>query len=171
MNRKSKRKRNPIGCLSLLVIVLAVGAVVAFQALSPLFRRTAVIQTGGMGNQHQAEAVIVRDEELTDAEGVTSILYFADEGDLVYKGNKIAEIYSSGYSQTEVNKLDNIRQQIRQYHQEVILTSYADPQLERLDADVLARAQEVKLLIQRRGKGSLLNLQRQLAAALSARQT
>lgn len=153
--------------MALAGIALAYGAYIAVDGL---VRRTAVIESGNMGNQYAATAVVVRNEELTDAEGLTSITYFADEGEPVYKGNKIAEIYSSGYSQTDMNKLLNVRAQIKAYHQTLLASAYTDLVLDRYDEQILTTAREIGALVRGGERGNLLGLQRQLEDAMGSRQ-
>ena len=77
---------------------------------------TAIVTEGSMGSQYQGEIVIARNETLYDAEGVTRTDYIAEEGSHLYKGNVICQVYSSGYNQTEINKLENYRSAIQQSH-------------------------------------------------------
>ncbi|HML45601.1 MAG TPA: HlyD family efflux transporter periplasmic adaptor subunit [Clostridia bacterium] len=170
MNRRVVGRRSSGGAFIMLVI-LAVLGVLLWRGYVAIFHTSAVVQEGALGNQYTAEAIIVRNETRQDADSVTRILYYADEGSLVYKSNKIAEIYSSGYSQTEVNKLETVRTQIKDYHLSVLLTGYVDPQLDRLDAEIMTRTREIRKIVQGLSEGNLLNLRRQLQAAMTARQT
>lgn len=171
MTKKRRRKRRiAFRFYVLLFVALCVFLYAVYTAVSGLFVKTAVITSGNMGNQYRASAVIVRNETLTTAEGLTSIAYFADEGEVVYKGNKIAEIYSTGYSQTDMNKLLNIRSQIKAYHKTLQASSYTDLQLERMNNGVLTLASDVRRIVQQDSSGNLLNLSRQLDSAMENRQ-
>lgn len=132
---------------------------------------TAIVSAGSMGSQYQGEIVIARDETLYDAEGVTRIDFVAEEGSHIYKGNVICQVYSSGYNQTEINKLENYRSAIQQYHKEQVMKNYVDAQLEKLDLDVDTLSLEVRTLVQGEGVGNLNNLEKQLSTAIKARQT
>lgn len=131
---------------------------------------TAIVTEGSMGSQYQGEIVIARNEALYDAEGVTRTDYIAEEGSHLYKGNVICQVYSSGYNQTEINKLENYRSAIQQYHKEQVMKNYVDAQLEKLDLQVDTLALEVRTLVQGQGVGSLNNLEKQLTNAINARQ-
>lgn len=131
---------------------------------------TAIVQQSSTGNQYVGDIVIIRNEKLYDAEGVTRVDYITEEGARVYKGEAICTVYSAGYSQTEINKLETYRQKIQQYHKESILSREVDTQLEKLDALVSSYALQIRMLVQGEGQGSLNNLQKQLTSALSSRQ-
>ena len=78
--------------------------------------KTAIVTQSSAGNQYVGDIVIVRNEKLYDSEGVTRVDYITDEGARVYKGEAVCTVYSAGYSQTEITKLQNYRQKIQQYH-------------------------------------------------------
>lgn len=168
------RRRRQQGSFSrslAVVIALAAMGYLIYALVSNFSSQTAVIESGNMGNQYNAEAVIVRNESLTDAEGLSSVKYYADEGELIYKGGKIAEVYSSGYSQTDINKLLSTRSEIKSQVKAALASVQADAELNRLDGQVLDYARELSMLVQDREQGNLLNLERQLSTALSNRQS
>lgn len=171
MKRRRAKRRVAFRFYVLLFIALCVFLYAIYIAISGMFVKTAVITSGNMGNQYHANAVIVRDETLTSAEGLTSITYYANEGEIVYKGNKIAEIYSTGYSQTDMNKLLNIRSQIKSYHKTLQASSFTDLQLERMNTNVLTLTADISKIVREGASGNLLNLSRQLDTAMENRQT
>ena len=131
---------------------------------------TAIVTQASLGSQYQGQIVIVRDETLYDAEGVTRVDYVAEEGSHLYKGGVICRVYSSGYNQTEINKLENYRSAIQQYHKEQVMQNYVDAQLDRLNSQIDALALEIRTLVQGQGVGSLNNLETQMTSALNSRQ-
>lgn len=131
---------------------------------------TAIVTQASLGSQYQGQIVIVRDETLYDAEGVTRVDYVAEEGSHLYKGGVICRVYSSGYNQTEINKLENYRSVIQQYHKEQVMQNYVDAQLDRLNSQIDALALEIRTLVQGKGVGSLNNLETQMTSALNSRQ-
>ena len=114
---------------------------------------TAIVTQASLGSQYQGQIVIVRDETLYDAEGVTRVDYVAEEGSHLYKGGVICRVYSSGYNQTEINKLENYRSAIQQYHKEQVMQNYVDAQLDRLNSQIDALALEIRTLVQGQGRG------------------
>lgn len=108
----------------------------------------ATIEAGTLGARYKGDAVIVRDEVPYDAEGVISVDYLAEEGSVVYNRNNICEVYSSGYNSRESVTLQDYRDQIKEYQQSLLAEASApDPQLERLDAEVIEKAKEIRQMI------------------------
>ncbi len=171
MRGRRKKRRVAFRFYVLLFVALCVFLYAGYLAISSMFTKTAVITAGDMGNQYHANAVVVRNEALTTAEGLTSITYYADEGEIVYKGNKIAEIYSTGYSQTDMNKLLNIRSQIKAQHKALAASSYTDLQLDRMNTNVLSIAADIRSVARKEATGNLLNLMRQMDTAMANRQS
>ena len=66
-------------------MLAAVGAIVYMLAsgMGAGRQTTAILHKEKVGNQHQGQAVIVRDERLVDAESITNIDFIAEEGELV----------------------------------------------------------------------------------------
>ena len=154
------------------LILLALIALMLFLWLNQRNRlgTTAIVTQSSLGSQYQGQIVIVRDETLYDAEGVTRIDYVAEEGSHLYKGGVICRVYSSGYNQTEINKLESYRSAIQQYHKEQVMQNYVDAQLDRLNSQIDALALEIRTLVQGQGVGSLNNLETQMTSALNSRQ-
>ena len=171
MKKRRKKRRVAFRFYVFLFVVLCGFLYACYLVVGGMFEKTAVITAGNMGNQYHANAVIVRNETLTSAEGLTSITYYADEGEVVYKGNKIAEIYSTGYSQTDMNKLLNIRSQIKAQHKSLAASSYTDLQLDRMNTNVLSIAADIRSVARKEATGNLLNLVRQMDTAMSNRQS
>ncbi|GHU83465.1 hypothetical protein FACS1894196_3410 [Clostridia bacterium] len=154
--------------LAVLVGLLAYGG---YLALDRVVRRTAIIEADTSRVQYAADAVIARSEVLTDVEGLSKINYYADEGAMVYRGNRIAAVYTTGYSKTNENKLLDIRAKIKNYLKSLLASAYADQALERLDQQISAYTHELELLVHGEARGNLLSLERQLRTKLAERQT
>ncbi len=165
------RKKMGVGRILLVLAVLGFSGWYVYTTLMPSGGiRTAVIQSGNLGSSFHGDALIVRNETAYDEEGVTSIQYLAEEGSKVYKGDLICMVYSSGYSQKEVNSLQGYRDQIKQYLNGLIAQqSTFDQKMTRLEGEVLQGAREVRRLVQG-AKGNLLNLEKVLDTAIDARQ-
>lgn len=170
MARRSRRRRTPIATYAVVVIAAFIICSVVYIVISSNVHSTAVIEIGDMGNQYKAEAVIVRNENVTDVEGLTSVKYSANEGQITLKGDRIAEVYAAGYSQTDVNRLLNIRAEIKSSVKTILSAEYSDARLETHDKQILMDAQEISALLHGTETGNLLNLQRQLTTSLTDRQ-
>ena len=155
-------------------VIVAVAILLLVYGGSKVFerfvQRTAVISSGNMATKYNADAVIMRDERVTDEEGLVRITYHAEEGTIVFRGNKIAEVVTAGYSQSDMNMLMTTRTNINSYHKHLIASTHTDSQLDSLGAQILERAHELELMVQGKAKGNLINLNRQLQSALDERQ-
>lgn len=132
---------------------------------------TAVVEAGTMGENHTGDALIVRNETAYDDEGVQSIEYVAQEGSVVYRGDVICYVYSTGYSTKEMTTLQDYRDQIKDYQQTLLKSETAyDQKMTRLENEVLERGLEVRSLVQG-ARGNLLNQETILEGAISERQS
>lgn len=130
---------------------------------------TAVALQSMMGNTYSGTAVIVRNERLTESETNTSVDFVADEGKRINRSATICRVYSSGYNQTEISRLQDYREQIQAYHANQVFKNYVDAELESENRDISTLAQQVRTLVQGHGAGSLGNLERQLTSVLNER--
>lgn len=153
----------------LLLLIVAVGGYFAWREFYPHTARTAVIGVASASDTRTMEGVIIRDEPVTSYEGTGRVSFVASEGEMVKAGDEVAYVYASGYSEKEMLKLEDVRQSIREYHQE-ILSNIVDQELERLDNNVNAKAVELKTLINHKSSGSLIRLVEQLEDAMLERQ-
>lgn len=131
---------------------------------------TAQIELDMMGNTFRGDALIVRNETAFDEEGVQNIEYEAEEGSLVYRTNPLCYVYSTGYSTSEMNTLQDYRDQINDYQQTLLAAETAyDQRMEMLESEVVERGLEVRSLVQG-SRGNLINQEGILATAITQRQ-
>ena len=153
------------------VFLLAV-ALIAFLIVRPYLsfgEKVEVLSIASSAYTHTTDAVIIRDETLITAESVTRIEYIAAENTLVHSGDTVAYLYSTGYSQTELTKLETVRENIQAYHK-TKLENIIDNDLERLDLIVDQRAAEFKNLVVNKKGGNLILVNRLLETAMVNRQ-
>ena len=165
--RKKKLSR-----FQLLIILIAVvsAAVYIVTALMPAQSKYGTISAGMLGAHYTGDALIVRDETPYESESVTNIEYMAEEGKVISRGMTICQVYSSGYSTKEMTTLQDDRDQIRDYQRTLIDSESAyDAKMERVEADALTRAKEVREIISG-VRGNLSNQESLLKAAITARQ-
>ncbi|MBQ8537704.1 MAG: hypothetical protein IJ461_09925 [Clostridia bacterium] len=155
------------------VIVIAVLAFAGWYVYENMFdhgSQYAMIETGTLGPSYMGDALIVRDEVPYDAEGVTSVDYIAQEGAVLRTGEKICDVYSSGYNQKEMTTLQDYRDQIKEKQLGLLQEETAyDQKMMRLETEVLERAKEVRLLAHG-AKGNMVNQEGILDTAITARQ-
>ncbi len=159
------------GRMMILVLALALVGVTVWQ-ISGLIgghSTTAIARGGVLGNEYQGTLVIARNEMLYETENKTSVDFVASEGSKVSRSSVICKVYSSGYNQTEINRLQTQREEIQNYHVNQVLSTYVDAALDAENDEIDSLAQQVRTLVQGRGVGSLSNLEMQLQSALTAR--
>ena len=129
----------------------------------------AIIEPGSASYSRSTDAVIIRDEEVFSSGTIARVEYVAMENTLLNAGDTIAYLYSTGYSESELERLEDIRANIQAYHK-TILNNIVDNDLNRLDRIVDMRALELKALVTHQTTGNLLTLTRQLETAMVDRQ-
>ena len=167
-----KPPKKKLNILQLLILLAALGFAIWYlvKTLAPAASPYATITAGTLGARYSGDCLIVRNETPFDAEGVTSVDYKAEEGSLVQRGDTICNVYSSSLSTKEVTALQDYRDQIRDYQLQLLSaeTTY-DAKMARVESDVLSRAREVREMIAG-ARGSLINQEKLLDAAINARQ-
>ena len=131
--------------------------------------REAIIEPGSASYSRSTDAVIIRDEEVFSSGTIARVEYVAMENTLLNAGDTIAYLYSTGYSESELERLEDIRANIQAYRK-TILNNIVDNDLNRLDRIVDMRALELKALVTHQTTGNLLTLTRQLETAMVDRQ-
>ena len=153
-------------------LFLAILLGIVFLIVRPYLSFGEKVEAIGMAssaNTQTMDAVLIRDEHLTTADSVARIEYAAPENTLVYEGGTVAYLYSTGYSQTELEKLETVRENIQAYHK-LKLENIIDTNLERLDLIVDQRALEFKNLVTHKSDGNLIIMNRLLETAMVNRQ-
>ena len=176
MSAKKKRKKKQGGLGALIFVLLVIAAivvgVVVWQARGYLSESatTAIVKSSApLGNSYTGTLVVARNETLYETENMTRIDFVASEGSRVSKSGIICKVYSSGYNQTEINRLQSYREEIQAYHTSQVLSTYVDAELDSDNEEIAALAQQVRTLVQGKGVGSLSNLEKQLGSALTVR--
>ena len=132
---------------------------------------TAQIRQASLGEQYTGDGLIVRDESVYDAEGVTRVEYVAEEGQLVRYNTEICRIFAAGYSTRDMTSLQDYRDQIRTY-QRTLLTSETTIEGQRyaMESNVLQSVRQIREIIGG-ARGNLTNQEQILTAAVRDRQT
>lgn len=130
----------------------------------------AVIMTANSEFTQMMDCVIVRDETVTTSDSTARVEYIATENTLVRPGDTIAYVYTAGYSESLLAKLEETRSKVQDYHKTEILNNIKDNNLERYDTIVDMMVLEFKHLVNHETRGSLLTVARQLETAMVNRQ-
>ena len=154
-------------------VFLAILLAIAFLIIRPYLNfgdGTAVIMTANSSFSKTMDCVIIRDESVVSAESAARVEYLTPENSLVQSGDQVAYVYTAGYSENLLKKLEETRVSIQDYHKNVMLKDIKDTDLERLDTIVDMMAQQFKDLVNHNARGSLLTVTRQLETAMVNRQ-
>ncbi len=106
---------------------------------------------------YRGEALVVRNESVYTQEGVSRIDFKVEEGSRVDRTTTVCVVYSSGFSDRELNSLNNYRRQIKAYHKSLLASGTArDAQMERLENNILSLAMETQEMIQHKQNGLIV---------------
>lgn len=177
MSAKKKRKKKKKSAslfprVLIAVFVLALLGIAVWQLFGQFESNatTAIARGDTLGNSYSGTVVIAREEETVfDEQGKATVDFVANEGSRVTRSSVICKVYSAGYNETEINRLETYREEIKNYHVSQVLNTYVDAALENDNEEIESLAQQVRTLVQGRGVGSLNNLENQLESALSSR--
>ena len=153
-------------------IFLAILLVAAFLLLRPLLFGGPKVTQIMMANASQVQmvdCVIIRDEHVIESDSTARVEYIAPEDTLVRSGDVVANLYTTGYSESLLTNLETTRSNIQAYHKQ-LLNNIVDADLNRLDQVVDAMAMEFKNLVTHQTAGNLSTVTRQLETAMVKRQ-
>ena len=165
-----RRKKRVTGRFYIFLLILLV---IAFLIVRPYLNfgsKSAVIMAAQSEFTQNMNCVIIRDEAVSTSESTAHIEYAATEGTLVNAGETVAYVYSAGYSESLLQKLEETRAKIQDYHKTEILNNIKDDTLARYDTIVDMMAAQFKSLVNHDSSGSLLTAARQLETAMVNRQ-
>ena len=175
-SKKKRKKKSSFSAVLRLLLVLVVFAGIIFGAwkMKDLFIQpptTAIVESSTLGNYYDGKLVVARNETLVSTENKTRIDFVAEEGSKVNRSSVICKVYSSGYNQTEISRLQSHRDAIQAYHTGQVLKTYVHAALDSENDTINALAQQVRTLVHGRGVGSLSSIEKQLESALSSRKS
>lgn len=165
-----RRRRRVTGRFYIFLLILLL---IVFLIVRPHLNfgsKEAVIMTANTQYSQMMDCVIIRDETLVNSESTARMEYIAAENTLVNAGDTVAYVYTAGYSEGLLKKLEETRAKIQDYHKNTILQNIKDTALERYDTIVDMMVLEFKHLVNHDSRGSLLTAARQLETAMVNRQ-
>ncbi|MBQ8506431.1 MAG: hypothetical protein IJ466_03245 [Clostridia bacterium] len=165
-----RRKKRVTGRFYIfLLVLLAIAFLIARPHLN-LGSKEAVIIAAQSEFSQMMDCAIIRDEQVITSDSTARVEYIAPEGTLVNAGDTVAYVYTAGYSEGLLAKLEETRAEIQDYHKNQILNNIKDADLERYDTIVDMMVLEFKNLVNHRSSGSLLTAAQQLETAMVNRQ-
>lgn len=163
-----RRKRVTGRFYLFLLAVLVVAFLIARPHLFPEVRQTQIMMANS-AQQKVVDCIIIRDEPVTVSESTARVEYVAKENSLIETGDTVANLYTTGYSESLLTNLETTRQNIQAYHK-TLLANIVDTDLDRLDTIVNMMALEFKNLITHQTVGNLQTVTEQLETAMVNRQ-
>lgn len=163
------RRRRVTGRFYLFLLVVLV---IAFLIVRPFIfsgSREAVIMMANASQVQMVNCVLIRDEAVTGSDATARVEYIAPEDSLVAAGDVVANLYTTGYSESLLNNLETTRANIQAYHKQ-LLNNIVDSELDRLDQVVDMMAVEFRNLITHQTVGNLKTVTSQLETAMVKRQ-
>lgn len=128
-----------------------------------------VIFTSTASYQEELDCVIIRDEPVTASTSTVHVEYMARESTEVAEGDAIANLFTTGYSESLLSKLETTRQNIQSYHK-TLLGTIVDSDLTRLESIIDITALDFKNLVTQQTRGNLQTVAEQLETAMVNRQ-
>lgn len=165
-----RRKKRVTGRFYIFLLILLAIAFLLVRPYLNLGSKEAVIMQATSEFSQMMDCAIIRNEQVISAESAARVEYIAPEGTLVNQGDTVAYVYTAGYSEGLLQKLEDTRSQIQDYHKNQILNNIKDADLERYDTIVDMMVLEFKSLVNHRSSGSLLTAAQQLETAMVNRQ-
>ena len=106
---------------------------------------------------------------MAESDATARVEYIAAEDSLVAQGDLVANLYTTGYSESLLSSLETTRSNIQAYHKQ-LLNNIVDSELNHLDQVVDMMALEFKNLITHQTVGNLKTVTAQLETAMVKRQ-
>lgn len=128
-----------------------------------------VIFTWNSAYTQQMDCVLIRDEWVGASDSTVRVEYIGKENTEVAEGETIANLFTTGYTENLLSRLETTRQNIQAYHK-TLLGTIVDNDLERLDAIIDLSALDFKNLVTQQTRGNLQNVVEQLETAMVNRQ-
>ena len=164
-----RKKRRVTGRFYIFLLILLV---IAFLVARPFLfggPRVSQIMMANTPQEQTVDCVLIRDEHVIASDSTARVEYIAPENSLVATGDVVANLYTTGYSESLLDNLEATRSKIQEYHKQ-LLNNIVDADLNRLDQVVDMMALEFKNLITHQTTGNLKNVTAQLETAMVKRQ-
>jgi len=130
----------------------------------------AFLQWGEMKSTYKMDAIIIREEELIEAEEYGKVTYLVPEGERVVKGQRIAELYTLGYDPDVIDERNMLQQKIKDYQEKNILQDIVDKDLKKFNQDISEKAEKIYAFVQSGERDDLLYHEQQLKDLMQERQ-
>ncbi len=156
-SKRARRSRAPF------FILLGGIGIAAFLVLFFIFNvSTVTIQSGSIEYETSRSTVVVRDEQVTNAENYGKASFLASEGERVAQNTPIAQVYKWGYNDKIMNDLLDVQTKIEQYQENNLLQNVLDKDLAAINANIAAQSQKISGIINKTMEGDLITEEKAL---------
>ena len=106
------------------------------------------VEWGKLSTDQEISAIIVRQEQLVYSTESGRFETVASEGDYIEQGDKVAVLYSSEFSDDDLDTLIAVRQEIKNYQEENIIKNVVYQEIEVLDDEIDRLIGEISEIVQ-----------------------
>ena len=163
------RRKRVTGRFFVFVTILLVAVALFLLQFVDLGAKEDVIFQSTASYQQVLDCVIIRDEPVTSSTATVHVDYIAKEATEIAEGDAIADLFTTGYSENLLTKLETTRQNIQSYHR-TLLGTIVDSDLDRLETIIDMTAVDFRNLVNRDTRGNLQTVAEQLETAMVNRQ-
>jgi hypothetical protein len=152
-----------------LFIVVAIIFGIIYVLIQP--EREAKIEYGSIEFRRYFDGVVVRDEDIVEVEEFGKVEYHIAEGVNVVKGELVASAYKLNYNEKIVLELTDIRQQIKDYQENILLKDIVNVELTNINKNIEEKSVEIRKSVQGNSDIDLLKLERELAEIMESKES
>ena len=163
------RGKRVTGRFFVFVTILLVAVALLILQFVDIGSKEDVIFQSTASYQQVLDCVVIRDESVTSSNSTVHVEYLAKEATEIAEGDNIANLFTTGYSENLLSKLETTRQNIQSYHR-TLLGTIVDSDLDRLETIIDMTALDFKNLVNRDTRGNLQTVAEQLETAMVNRQ-
>ena len=128
------------------------------------------VEWGGLETDRNVTAIVIRDENVIRSQEYARMNCLVAEGEVVEAGEPVAELYTSDYSEKDLQNLISLQKTIKEYQQNNILKNIVDATLEDYNARISAKLEEISQAADSTRVQNLLVLEHELSALMTERQ-
>lgn len=132
---------------------------------------TVTIEWGKIDFETEQSTVVVRDEQVYNAENYGKATFLATEGERVAEGTAIAEVYKWGYNDKIMSDLLETQTKIEQYQENDLLRDVIDQDLEAINQSIADKSAEISAIINGTEQGDLIEEEKALRLLMENKQT
>lgn len=163
------RRRRVTGRFYIFIAILLIAIFLIVRPYLDFGSSEEVIFSWQSSLEQVTDCVIIRDESVVVDDSTVHVEYVAKENTEVNEGDTIASLYTTGYSESLLKKLETTRQNIQAYHK-TLLGTIVDNDLSRLETIIDMAAVDFKNLANQNMRGNLQTVTELLETAMVNRQ-